>query len=321
MPLHPQTQALVDSMAAANEGRPATHELPPDQARAGYQALGNMLGPVPEITSVEDRTIPGPAGDIPVRIYSPQPDDTLPIVVYFHGGGWVIGDLETHDRECRLLANQVPCVVVAVDYRLAPEHPFPASHDDCWAATQYVAANAAEFGGDGARIAVAGDSAGGNLSAYVALAARDAGLDLRLQALIYPATDARGHIPGTSNTLRQSLIDNQDAPFLTLASMHYFFTHLAGDRDHNEVAGDWRLSPLLADNHAGIAPAFIATCEYDPIRDEGNDYAKALSDVGVPVQHKQWPGEPHLLFQLSPILDDGKALIGETVTALQKAFA
>lgn len=321
MPLHPQTQALVDSMATANEGRPVTHELPPDQARAGYQALGNMLGPVPEVTSVADRTIPGPAGDIPVRVYSPQPDNTLPIVVYFHGGGWVIGDLETHDRECRLLANQVPCVVVAVDYRLAPEHPFPASHDDCWAATQYVAANAAVFGGDDARIAVAGDSAGGNLSAYVALTARDAGLDLKLQALIYPATDARGHVPGTSNTMRQSLIDNQDAPFLTLASMHYFFTHLAGEQNHDEVAGDWRLSPLLADSHAGVAPAYIATCEYDPIRDEGNDYAKALSEAGVAVQHKQWPGEPHLLFQLSPILDDGEALIAETVAALQQAFA
>lgn len=321
MPLHPQTEALVKSMAAANEGRPATHELPPDQARAGYRALGNMLGHVPDVTSVEDRTVPGPTGNIPVRVYSPQPDTSLPVVIYFHGGGWVIGDLESHDRECRLLANQVPCVVVAVDYRLAPEHPFPAAHDDCWAATQHVVANAADFGGDPSNVALAGDSAGGNLAAFVALAARDAGLELKLQVLIYPATDANGHIPGTTGNIRQSLIDNKDAPFLTLDSMHYFFRHLAGDQDHQVVANDWRMSPLLADSHSDVAPAFIATCEYDPIRDEGNDYAKALSDAGVSVQHKQWEGQPHLLFQLSPILDDSKTLISETVTALQQAFS
>lgn len=320
MPLNPQTEQLVNGLNTANEGRPATHELEPDVARAGYRALGTAFGPAPEVPSVRDRSIKGPAGDIPVRIYSPAGEGPYPLIVYFHGGGWVIGDLETHDRECRLLCNDTGAVVMAVDYRLAPEHPFPASHEDCWAATQWAGRHAAELAADPARMAVAGDSAGGNLAAYVALMARDAGLALALQVLIYPATDARGHNPAYAGERYPSLIENSEAPFLTRDTMTYFFRHLTVGLDAGEVANDWRMSPLLASSHEGLAPAFIATCEFDPIRDEGNAYAEKLTDAGVTVTHKCWPGQPHLLFQLSPVLDDGKALMAETVAALKTAF-
>lgn len=251
MPLNPQTEQFVNGLNAANEGGPATHELEPTVARAGYRALGTALGPMPEVPGVQDRTIAGPAGDIPVRVYSPSGEGPHPLIVYFHGGGWVIGDLDTHDRECRILCNETGGVVMAVDYRLAPEHPFPASHEDCWAATQWAANNAAEIGADAQRIAVAGDSAGGNLAAYVALMARDVGISLALQVLIYPATDARGHNPEYTGERYRSLLDNSDAPFLTRDTMTYFFRHLTTGLDAEQVANDWRMSPLLAENHKG----------------------------------------------------------------------
>jgi acetyl esterase len=320
MPLHPQTEALVAGLAGGDENRPATHELSPDAARQGYLGLARAFGPVPDVAAVEDRTLTTTVGDVPVRVYTPTGEAPFPVLVYYHGGGWVIGDLDTHDRECRTLCNEADCIVVAVDYRLAPEHPFPASHDDCWAATKWVYENAAHLNGDPGRLAVAGDSAGGNLAAFVAIMARDNDIPLRLQALIYPATDARGHNPDFDGERHQSLLDNKDAPFLTLDTMNYFFNHLTTDRDPVAVANDWRLSPMLAASHQDLAPAFIATCEYDPIRDEGNAYAELLASSGVPVQHRQWAGQPHLLFQLSPVLDDGKALLAETAAALRTAL-
>ncbi len=321
MPLDAQTEAYVSALNAANDARPAVHELTPADARAGYLALARSFGPMPEVAKVENRTIPGPAGAIPVRIYRPSGKTDLPVIVYFHGGGWVIGDLDTHDRECRILAADTEAIVVAVDYRLSPEHPFPAAHEDCWAATAWVASNASELEADTSRMAIAGDSAGGNLAAYVALEARDHGLALQLQVLIYPATDARGHAADFDGERRASLIDNRDAPFLTLYSMHYFFSHLVGDQDHSSVANDWRLSPLLASDHTGLAPAYVATCEFDPIRDEGDAYAQKLRDAGVTVEHRQWAGQPHMLFQLSPVIDDGAALIRSVVKALKGAFS
>ncbi len=321
MPLNPQTAALANAMAEANAGRPAMHEQSPAEARAGYRALASLFGPPPAIHRIEERTINGPAGELPVRIYRPSDATGLPLLVFFHGGGWVIGDLDTHDRECRELANQAGIIVMAVDYRLAPEHPYPAAHEDCWAALQWAHDNAAEVGADPARLAVGGDSAGGNLAASVALLARDAGIALALQLLIYPATDLRGHNPQWQGPRFDSLTQNADGPFLTADSIAYFSSHLAGAADLASITAEPRLSPLLADDHRGLAPAYIATCEYDPIRDEGNAYAQALRDAGVPVRHHQWPGQPHVLFQLSPVVDDGQALLSECASALRTAFA
>lgn len=320
MPLHPQTAAIVEGMAEANAGRPEMHEQSVEEARLGYQALASAFGPGPEVADVTNRTIPGPAGEIPVRCYTPAGDGPFPVLVFFHGGGWVIGDLETHDRECRMLCNDAGVLVVAIDYRLAPEHPYPACHEDCWAATQWVAANAAALGGDASRIAVGGDSAGGNLSASIALSARDAGLELRLQMLIYPATDLRGHDPDYEGQAFASLAENREGPFLTLDSIRYFSGHHRGAAAHQAIASEPRLSPLLAQSHRGLAPAFVATCELDPLRDEGNAYAARLVEAGVPVQFKQWAGQPHVLFQLSPVLDDGKALLAECADALRRAM-
>ena len=321
MPLHPQTAAIVDGMAQANAGRPEMHEQKPPEARAGYLALAAMFPPGPDVANVEDRTIPGPAGEIPIRCYTPAGQGPFPVLVFYHGGGWVIGDLDTHDRECRMLCHDADVLVVSIDYRLAPEHPYPAAHEDCWAATQWVAAHAVSLGGDGQRLAVGGDSAGGNLAASVALAARDAGLDLRLQMLIYPATDLRGHDPDYDGEPFASLDENRDGPFLTIDSIRYFSRHHRGAAAHQAIAAESRLSPLLADDHRGLAPAFIATCEYDPLRDEGNAYAARLVESGVPVQFKQWAGQPHVLFQLSPALDDGRALLAECADALRRAMA
>lgn len=317
MPLNPQTAALVEAMAA--NPAPQFHELSVEDARLGYRALADGFGPGPDVPT-EDRTIPGSETEIPVRIYKPEDDNPLPVLVFFHGGGWVIGDLDTHDRECRMIATGTPCIVISIHYRLAPEHPFPASHTDCWDAVQWVASNAAEIGGDPSRLAVGGDSAGGNLSAFCALAARDAGIELRLQMLVYPATDARAHHPTSSHEPLPSLIDNADGIFLKKATMNYFSEFLCTGLDPVEVANDWRISPLLAENHAGVAPAYVATCEFDPIRDEGNLYAEKLRASGVEVQHREWPGQPHVLFQLSVVLDDGKALLAECIDALRRAF-
>jgi acetyl esterase len=318
MPLNPQTEAFFNALA--ENGGPKTHELSPEEAREGYRALASAFGPGPEL-KVEDRTIPGSETDIPVRIYTPDSTGPLPVLVYFHGGGWVIGDLDTHDRECRILAAETPCLVVSVDYRLAPEHAFPAGHVDCWDATAWVLENAATLGGDPDNVAVGGDSAGGNLAAFVALAARDAGHPLKLQLLVYPATDGRAHHPDSDHEPLPSLIENAEGPGLTRDTMAYFAVHVCQDNDHLTVTTDRRMSPLLADSHADVAPAYIATCEYDPIRDEGNLYAEKLKAAGVEVQFREWAGQPHLLFQLSPVLDDGRALLAECVAALQQAFA
>ena len=320
MPLHPQTAAMVTAMAA-NPG-PATHEQSASDARLGYRALAGSFGPGPDVGGqIVDRTIPGPGGDIPVRVYTPAGAGPHPALLFAHGGGWVIGDLDTHDRECRMLCNDANVVVVAVDYRLAPEHPYPAGHEDCLAALQWLHANAAEVGADAGRLAVGGDSAGGNLAAYLALAARDAGIELRLQMLIYPATDLRGHDPAWTGERFGSLEENRDGPFLTLDSIHYFSNFLCGEQKAADIASEWRLSPLLAASHAGVAPAYVATCEFDPIRDEGNAYAEKLAAAGVSVEHRVWSGQPHVLFQLSPVLDDGKALLAECASALRRAMA
>src|SRR5579871_2409484 len=263
MPLDPAVKALLEQMPAL-DGQPTVEEM---RARtSGDQSL--LLGTGDPSVATSDRTVPGPAGDIPVRVYVP-PTGTAPrgLVVFFHGGGWVICGLDTHDAVCRDLSAGTGAVVLSVDYRLAPEHPFPAPVDDCWAALQWAHANAAAIGADPTRVAVAGDSAGGNLAAVMALMARDAGLALRLQLLVYPATDFTEERP--------SIRENGQGYMLTADSMKWFEAHYAPD------ATDWRASPMLAPDHRGVAPAMVLTCEFDPLRDEGNDYASKLAAAGV----------------------------------------
>jgi acetyl esterase len=234
----------------------------------------------------------------------------------------VIGDLDTHDRECRLLANGAGCLVVSVGYRLAPEHPFPAAVEDSFAALQWVGRNAAELGGDPRRIAVGGDSAGGNLSAVMTLLARDqGGPALCWQLLVYPVVDAR------ASDHYRSRVQNAEAPFLPQATVDYFIAHYlgeaAGARGAKGVGPsreDFRMSPLLADSHRGLPPTLVVTAEFDPLRDEGEAYARKLEAANVPVQLHRYDGMPHVFFQLSPLLEAGKQLIDEASAALREGF-
>ena len=316
MPLHPQVAALVDAMAASPDAKP-THEQTPKEARDGYRALAAMLGPAPDVAKVEDRSIPGPVSEIPVRVYTPGGAGPFGVLVFYHGGGWVIGDLETHDRECRMLCNGAGCVVVSVDYRLGPENRFPAAVDDAYAALEWVGRNAAEVGGDPKRLAVGGDSAGGNLSAVVALLARDRhGPALRFQLLVYPAVDMR-----TGVTDYKSREQNAAGPFLTMDSIHYFSGHYLGDDGSGPEREDIRASPLLADSHRGLPSALVVTAEFDPLRDEGEAYARALEAANVPVRLHRYDGMPHVFFQLSPIVDAGRELLDEASEALREALA
>lgn len=314
MPLDPILASLAEGMANAPDARP-THELTPAQAREGYLTIPTMFGPGEEVAKVEDRVIEGPAGDIPLRVYTPQGTGPFGVLVFYHGGGFVIGDLDTHDRECRELCNGAGCVVVAVHYRLAPEQSFPAAPVDAYAALQWVGEHAGEIGGDADRIAVGGDSAGGNLAAVVSLLARDGdGPPLRFQLLVYPAVDLR------TDADFPSLTDNAQGPFLLKATMDYFMDHYFGAGDTDAARRDVRASPLLADSHAGLPPALIITAEFDPLRDEGAAYAKALQDADVPVKLHMYEGMAHLFFQLSPMLPQGKALLEECAAAVCEAI-
>jgi acetyl esterase len=314
MPLAPEIQALVDGMAQDPDALPI-HLQSLDEARAGYVALGNMFGPGEAVAKVIDRSVPGPAGEIPIRCYWPSQEAGLPIVVFFHGGGWTIGDLDTHDKECRAIANGAQALVVSVDYRLGPEHKYPAAADDCFAALQWVGQHGSNLGGDPSRIAVAGDSAGGNLSAVVSLLARDgSGPALRAQVLVYPCVDMRRE----STEAYPSRLENAAGPFLLKESMDYFEAcYIADDTQRREP----KASPLLATSHADLPPALVITAEFDPLRDEGETYAGVLEAAGVAVTTHRYDGQPHVFFQLSPIAPAGKELLQEISAFLTKAFA
>ncbi|HLI06994.1 MAG TPA: alpha/beta hydrolase [Ktedonobacteraceae bacterium] len=308
MPLDPQIQAYLDQMAAMN--MPPIHTLTPEQVRMGIAMQLAMENIEPEqVARVENRTIPGPAGEIPVRIYTPQGNGPFPALVFFHGGGWVICNLDTHDGICRSLANGAGCVVVSVDYRLAPEHKFPAAPEDCYAATQWVAQNAAELNVDASHIAIGGDSAGGNLTAVVAQMARDrGGPHLVFQLLIYPATDFR------MNTV--SIEENATGYFLTKDDMIWFTNHYLNSEEDktNPLA-----SPLLASDLSGLPPALIITAQYDPLRDEGELYGQKLREAGVPVTISRYEGVIHGFFGSIPS-DRGKQAEAEASAALRMAF-
>ena len=311
MPLDPQARALLDQMEAM--GMPPLDALPVPEARAAIMALAATAGEPEPVARVENRTVPGPQGDIPVRIYVPAAVGPLPLLVYYHGGGWVIGNLDTHDGVCRQLANAVGCVVVSVDYRLAPEHPFPAAAEDAYAALRWVAANAASLGGDPARVAVGGDSAGGNLSAVVSLMARDrSGPRLAYQLLIYPVVDA----PGEGG--RASYRDNAEGYFLTASSMHWFWNHY---HQGNVGQRDPYACPLRARDLRGLPPALVITAEFDPLRDEGEEYAARLRDADVPVKLSRYDGMVHGFFGMTGLLDRARDAVTEAAAALRAAFA
>jgi acetyl esterase len=310
VPLNPQAQTVLDNIAKL--GFPQTHLCTPEEARAnGVKRRQLTAAAVPEpVHLVEDRAVPGPAGSIPVRVYTPAPGGPFPVLMYFHGGGWVIGDLDSHDGICRALCNRSGCVVVSVHYRLAPEHKYPAAADDCYAATRWVAEHAADFGGNG-KLAVGGDSAGGNLAAVVTLMARRHRTPrINFQLLIYPVTDY--------NLETSSYHDNAHGYFLWRDDMAWFWKHYLP----NEAAGEEvYASPLRAADLRGLPPALVITAEYDPLRDEGEAYAERLAQAEVPVTLTSCPGLIHGFFGMAAAIDDAKSAIDDAAAALRKAFA
>jgi acetyl esterase/lipase len=306
VPLDPQAQAFLDRMR--DLGLPGLGELPPGAARATQdEAAATVFGPVPDV-AWEDRSLPGPAGPIPVRVYRPG-DEPAPVLAYFHGGGWVLGSLDTHHGVCATLARRSGCVVCSVDYRMAPEHRFPAAVEDAWAVTTRLVERPEEVGGRPGALAVGGDSAGGNLAAVCALRARDVRMPLALQLLVYPVTDAD---LGTS-TYREFA----DGYFLTAYSMGWFWDHYLpeGDRFHPDA------SPLRADDVSGTAPALVITAEFDPLRDEGEAYARRLGEAGVPVTLTRYDGMIHGFFRMPAVIDQANEALAEAADALRAAFA
>lgn len=311
MPLQPDVELVLQQLAAMGGARISS--LTPTQAReqmAQMGAMGAKFGgpPAPGIDS-EDRRIASPAGEIPVRIYTPSGRAApQPGLVYFHGGGWVVGSVPIYDRECRELARQLGCVVVSVDYRLAPEHRFPAAVVDCVAATRWVAQHAAALGIDGRRLAVGGDSAGGNLAAVVAQELRNGGEQPALigQLLIYPATDLAGDYPSKKEPGVGLLHPEDSTWFLG----HY----LNGPDDRN----DPRASPLRAASLAGLPAAVVVVCEYDPLRDEGKAYAAALQAAGVPTTELFFAGHIHGFFSLAALIPSARAAQEEICTAFRR---
>lgn len=280
--------------------------MSPQQAREQLRALAAARAavPPPPVASAEDIKVKGAAGFLAARVYR-MDTGPAPTVVFFHGGGWVAGDLETHDRQARWLAIETGAVVISVDYRRPPEVRFPGAFEDAFAAVRDVAARIAEFGGDAARIGVAGDSAGGNLAAATAIGCRDAGIRLAAQLLVYPVTDVVGNFADSAENAKfPSRSDNADGYFLTRATMQWFCGHYLEDKAHG---ADWRVSPLRAKDLAGVAPAVVTTAWFDPLRDEGAAYADALVNAGVAVKYHPGEGLIHGYFGLGEASEVAKA--------------
>jgi len=308
MPLHPQARVVLDALEKL--GQPDWTTQTPEQVRRMFQESA-LVGEGEQVARVEDRTLPGPAGEIPVRVYAPEgEEEPRPGVVYFHGGGFVMGSLETHDATCRSLANASGCTVVSVDYRLAPEHPFPAAPEDCYAATRWVASHGAELGIDPDRLAVAGDSAGGNLAAAVSLMARDrGGPALRHQVLIYPVADHGFDTP--------SYRENAEGYLLSRQLMEWFWGHYLAresDADHPYA------SPLRAPDASKLPPALVLTAEFDPLRDEGEAYAERLRAAGVPTRLSRYDGMIHGFFSMAEAMEPGRRAVDEVAAALRRAL-
>ena len=301
MNLHPQVAVLLERVARSP--LPPYHTVPPFVARRIYRDTRSVLAPKPpQIPEVRLLVTPE---QIAVRVYRPVPDEVLPALVFFHGGGWTIGDLDTHDVVCRQLALGARCAVFSVDYRLAPESPFPAAVEDCIAVTRHVLKNSNSLKIN--RVAVGGDSAGGNLAAVVALALRGEGIAFQL--LIYPATDQRGESASHQR--------NGKGYLLTSEGIDYFRgCYLPNRKDWT----DWRASPLLAADHAGVAPAFIITAGYDPLLDEGRAYADALAKAGVGVAYREYADMVHGFVLFGGVVDCANAALAECCDQLRGAF-
>jgi acetyl esterase len=305
--LDPKARQFLDTMAAA--GLPPLHTLPAPAAREQSKRGRVNIPPGPEVHRVEDRSIRGPDGEIPVRIYWPSADADLPLLVWYHGGGWVIGDLEGADPTCRRLATRAGCVVLSVDYRLAPEHPAPAAYEDSYAAAVWASEHARELGADPERIAVGGDSAGGNLAAAVSLMAKDrGGPALVHQLLVYPVTDC------AMDTA--SYAENSEY-LLTPPMMAWFWDAYcpAGVERENPY-----VSPLRAQDLSGLPPAHVITAEHDPLCDEGEAYADRLREAGVPVRYECYAGQIHGFFGAAHFFPEGDRATSEAAQELKRAF-
>lgn len=311
MPLDPDAKLVVDMIRMA--GRPPFEALSPAEAREAYANSRKLLQPArQDVAENRDIAIPGPLGDIPLRLYRPagtEAADVLPALVYYHGGGWLLGGLDSHDVVCRRFANAAKCRVVSVDYRMAPEHKFPAAVDDSAAATRYVFDNAASLGIDPSKVAVGGDSAGGNLAAVIALMARDGSLPpVAFQLLIYPATDMM-----MTSVSSQSVTTGVP---LTSATMRWFIDHYL---DQGTDGRDWRASPLRAADLAGTAQALVLTCAYDPLCDEGIAYARRLEREGVRVVHLHFSDQVHGFMSMGRMVRAADMAIDMMAASLRQA--
>jgi len=307
MPLAPEYQAMLAQLA--EEPGPKLSDLSPEDGRAMYRLM-RPLNDTIVVGSIEDRMVPSAAADIPVRIYTPVGDGPFGILVNFHGGGWVIGDLDTADGVSRGICNKAGCIVVSVDYRLAPEHVYPAAAEDAYAVTCWVAENTAELGGSG-KLAVFGESAGGNLAAVVCQRARDqGGPDIDFQLLAYPVTD--------HDLTRQSYVDNGEGYLLDLDGMKYFWEQYCPDPARRAEPA---ASPLLADSLNNLPPALIVTAEFDPLRDEGKAYAEALGEAGVQAELVCFDGLIHDFLATAELFDCSRLAFDQTAAALKGALS
>ena len=307
MSLVPEYQAMLEALAA--EPGPPITAMTPEEARALYR----MMRPVNDglaVGEVLERRIPGPAGEVPLRIYRPRSEGPHPLLLYLHGGGWVIGDLDTADAACRDLCATAGCVVISVDYRLAPEHRFPAAVDDCYAALEWVAGNGDALGGNG-RLGVTGESAGGNLAAVLCLKARDeGGPKIDFQLLLYPVVD--------DDLSRPSYRENATGYILETDTMHWFWDHYCPDpasRSHPYA------TPLKAADHSGLPPALVMTAEFDPLRDEGNLYAETLAAAGTEAEVICYDGLLHDFFATAQQFKASRAAFETACASLRKALA
>jgi acetyl esterase len=308
MGLDPQAKFVLEQMEAA--GAPPMHTLTPEEARKTAD-FSQLAGIPEEVEKVENRTIPGPKGEIPVRIYTPKGQGPFPALIFYHGGGWVIGNLDTVDVPCRLLTNRANCVVISVDYRMAPEHKFPAAAEDAYAAFRWVVENASSIQVNADRVAVGGDSAGGNLAAVVALMDKEStNPSLAFQLLVYPVTN---HSYET-----KSYQENADGYLLTKDSMIWFWNHYLREKQDGQNP---YASPLLAENLSGLPPALVITAEFDPLRDEGEAYVNRLREAGVQVEHTRYNGMIHGFFWMPGVLEQGRKAIEQAANALTKALS
>jgi len=305
MPLDPNVELFLQTVEQA--GQPSLREVGIQQARDGIVMMHALCAPAGELQRAEERTVPGPSGDVPVRVYSPASDAVLPVVVYFHGGGWTIGDVACYDTICRKLSVATGLAVVSVDYRLAPEHAFPAAVEDCYAVTKWIPEPGGELGVDGSRLAVAGDSAGGNLAAVTSIMARDrGGPTIAFQLLIYPVIDGTMSFP--------SYKENAEGYLLSADDMAWFYEqYVPADVDRK----NWMLSPLYAPDLGNLPPALVITAEYDPLRDEGEAYADALQQAGVEARSSRYDGMVHGFVPIDGVIPTATQAIDEGAAAVK----